>query len=1148
MNNNTPPRKNHEDNSIHEDDEGSQQYQYYDAISPLETVFNNSTEDSLSRPSSTRHHKHVTLRKRVQRVGRVAALTTKQAVWDSNDASIHAALSAVDQWEGGYNAFRALLLSGLGSIRGLYSAAKEGAGRLEHGFLMPVRDWILLPAFFGAEQGVMAVTSFVQSDQARLLACQTLEWARAIPYVGDTVLAPSLQVTGVFVQNSWAVLQYPIPSKQQVRDTVNVVLNGSKCALTVAGREILFYVKRADANITRTLSTTRWKVLGSGPYETLERTIKGDVLNHMCERYLSLSDPVARYELAAHVRTHNAPLYNDLVNTGILQERGGALTADDEWLSVEPAYRRHRTPLLMEDEVKEAGSTVSLWFFQPRSNGEVPARDAPWVWFRNWREQQDLECKFRALASNMGADAAAGPGGSVLSSNSSLSGSSTCSLGDESSSTWDPNKFPTISHWYEPDVTSDVLVDQKRHAVSFGWCCANCRQELPVQHPPMAPYSVGAVCDECADVVVQASNLVSTFTAVPALAMIRRPTLWRFYGSGDDVRRSTWFLDTPRQGLQPFNLEDEAILEDAYMYLRSLPRSRPQRFVDEAETGANSDEDVLDNVLLTVEVNSPAGNTILVQFSSLSYATAIQKGLQTSFAMFKRRVYRGAWLDREDPEESVLPVEPHIEEIIREAAAEYGVLGDTIVPDMSLRALLVPAVPEKKVSAAKLNEMMELAVPSPRLAELDMDMCMLSAESEQQEDAKTEEVDHLVLVVHGIGEMMRAIDVFGLVPHLGTIIDCCGYLRKNQNAVQDSLIELKDAAGCMGRVEFLPVEWHEALTIMSQRRSRREHTNERDDSIMLGDISLKTIPQMRDFANDTLMDVLYFMSPQYHDAIVEVVVSELNLLIRKYRKLTGFRGGVSIVGHSLGSIISWDILSNQVDVGDTTNDQQSVSSPQASHDGSMSPSYPQLSFSVDNFFLLGSPVPVFLMIRNQQEPLHEDFSLKGCKCVFNVFHPYDPVAYRIEPCIDRRNAEFEPIIISHWNGGYRVQYQTKRLWKKIVAATWETQQSFVEVFEASVAGLGLLKSSDSKTASDEELSSEVSSEMSFCQRQVSSGQLNQGHRIDFMLQEKEIESANEYVAALAAHSSYWVEKDLSLFIARQIYTGESEKRRAEALR
>lgn len=44
-----------------------------------------------------------------------------------------------------------------------------------------------------------------------------------------------------------------------------------------------------------------------------------------------------------------------------------------------------------------------------------------------------------------------------------------------------------------------------------------------------------------------------------------------------------------------------------------------------------------------------------------------------------------------------------------------------------------------------------------------------------------------------------------------------------------------------------------------------------------------------------------------------------------------------------------------------------------------------------------------------------------------------------------------------------------------------------------------------------------------------------------MLQEKEIENANEYVAALAAHSCYWLEKDLSLFVARQICLRELER-------
>ena len=52
---------------------------------------------------------------------------------------------------------------------------------------------------------------------------------------------------------------------------------------------------------------------------------------------------------------------------------------------------------------------------------------------------------------------------------------------------------------------------------------------------------------------------------------------------------------------------------------------------------------------------------------------------------------------------------------------------------------------------------------------------------------------------------------------------------------------------------------------------------------------------------------------------------------------------------------------------------------------------------------------------------------------------------------------------------------------------------------------------------------------------IPTGKLNQGRRIDFMLHEKEIENANEYVATLAAHSCYWMEKDLSLFVAWEIF-------------
>jgi hypothetical protein len=295
------------------------------------------------------------------------------------------------------------------------------------------------------------------------------------------------------------------------------------------------------------------------------------------------------------------------------------------------------------------------------------------------------------------------------------------------------------------------------------------------------------------------------------------------------------------------------------------------------------------------------------------------------------------------------------------------------------------------------------------------------------------------------------------------------------------------------------------------------------------------------------MDVLYFMNPEHHDTIIDIVTNEMNIVVEMFRQLTGFDGRISVVGHSLGSIIAWDILGNQNIEVETIIEEPISSIPDVPSYGTIesaygssrseddnpeltqpelpppvTSSYPQLEFNVDNFFLLGSPVAVFLMIRNQQQPLTADFFLRGCDRVFNIFHPYDPIAYRIEPCISPRNADFEPTIMKHWNGGFRVQYQTKRLWRKLVDTTFKTQQSVVEAFEESMAKLGLLDTSAG-------LPVDNASRGNY----IGCGQLNRGRRIDYMVQEHEVETASEYVSALGAHSSYWIERDLSLFFARQ---------------
>lgn len=105
--------------------------------------------------------------------------------------------------------------------------------------------------------------------------------------------------------------------------------------------------------------------------------------------------------------------------------------------------------------------------------------------------------------------------------------------------------------------------------------------------------------------------------------------------------------------------------------------------------------------------------------------------------------------------------------------------------------------------------------------------------------------------------------------------------------------------------------------------------------------------------------------------------------------------------------------------------------------------------------------------------------------------------------------------------------------------TLKTQENVIEKLESSMAALGLLDNASFGLEDDEDDSeSEMSSSVA---DQVVTGNLNRGQRIDYMLQEKEIEAANEYVAALAAHSCYWFEKDLSLFLARQICLRDLER-------
>ncbi|KAJ4444723.1 hypothetical protein ANN_06520 [Periplaneta americana] len=81
---------------------------------------------------------------------------------------------------------------------------------------------------------------------------------------------------------------------------------------------------------------------------------------------------------------------------------------------------------------------------------------------------------------------------------------------------------------------------------------------------------------------------------------------------------------------------------------------------------------------------------------------------------------------------------------------------------------------------------------------------------------------------------------------------------------------------------------------------------------------------------------------------------------------------------------------------------------------------------IDNLFCMGSPLSVFLALRlrDPQAPGHVETILPPSLCnnFYNVFHPSDPVAYRMEPLLLRDYSRIAPLQIQAYNAVTHVDY------------------------------------------------------------------------------------------------------------------------------
>ncbi|CAG8259790.1 unnamed protein product [Penicillium salamii] len=328
-------------------------------------------------------------------------------------------------------------------------------------------------------------------------------------------------------------------------------------------------------------------------------------------------------------------------------------------------------------------------------------------------------------------------------------------------------------------------------------------------------------------------------------------------------------------------------------------------------------------------------------------------------------------------------------------------------------------------------------------------------EEQEMEDAREiegedreREVDHLILVTHGIGQRL------GLRLESINFIHDVNVLRKTLKTVYKSSPDLQALNSAFPdsdkncRVQVLPVCWRHLLDFPYRgvRQNRKELDLTDADALedeaypSLADITLESVPAVRNLISDLAMDVLLYQSG-YCEHISNIVVQECNRILELYRTQNpSFKGSVSLIGHSLGSAILFDILCHQQ--GSAKQSGNSSSKSQESDEPtSKNAKANAFKFECEEFFCLGSPIALFQMLkgktiggysaldpRNRRNTLDVEvnpdphgpgrgrglddsptiISTPKCRDLYNIFHPSDPVSYRVEPLISPAMASLKP--------------------------------------------------------------------------------------------------------------------------------------------
>jgi len=290
---------------------------------------------------------------------------------------------------------------------------------------------------------------------------------------------------------------------------------------------------------------------------------------------------------------------------------------------------------------------------------------------------------------------------------------------------------------------------------------------------------------------------------------------------------------------------------------------------------------------------------------------------------------------------------------------------------------------------------------------------------ETKGDDQGRSIEHLLLVTHGIGQRL------GLRMETVNFVHDVNALRKTLKSVYSDSNDLQalnselDSIPKNCRIQCIPVNWRSRLdfprTSLKHNLQGTGVGNGDDDEQeypTLETITVEGVPAVRNLLTDLALDILLYQSPIYREHITKIIVEECNRIFHIFQQRNpSFDGKVSFVGHSLGSTLMWDILCQQPTESNVDPSPSAPSPPRAKE--------LMLDFEVEDFYALGSPIGLFQMLEGRriasrqtaaknESPTNSYVSRPKCQQVFNIFHPTDPIGYRMEPLITTAMTSMKP--------------------------------------------------------------------------------------------------------------------------------------------